>query len=40
MQGTKVMHIFVRLKEVHNESKQCKYIMFILYIMLEIDLIC
>lgn len=24
MQGTKVMHIFVRLKEVHNESKQCK----------------
>lgn len=40
MQGTKVMHIFVRLKEVHNESKQCKYIILILYMMLEIGLIC
>ena len=24
MQGTKVMHIFVHLKEVNNESRQCK----------------
>ena len=24
MQGTKVMHIFVYLKEVNNESRQCK----------------